>query len=220
MTSEQLYQMSDNTCLSRGWTYAPRFYPIDSHVRYRCTKCGAIANYPMGKYAIDLEGGTKYPDILLCGAYPLLIVSERVLNDWVNSGITGFQSFPLEIREIASEKLKTKERIQYYGIEVTAKCELDLEAMDVKIISKCDRCGNVRLSKDSMDIEELVIKPESVENSDIFVSEIFPAIILVTQKVVKCACINKHTNFSFVKAEDIFDEFSESINYLKFCKND
>ena len=218
MTNNQFYNMSNNTCLSRGWTYAPSFYPVDNYVRYNCPKCGAIAYYPTGKYAIDLEGGTKYPDILLCGAYPLLIVSERVRNDWVNSGITGFVSFPLEIREIASAKLKTKEPVQYYGIEVSAKCELDLVAMDVEITNKCDKCGNIRLSKNTEDIQKLVIKSDSVGNFDIFVSEIFPAKIFVSERVVKCACINKHTNFSFIKAEESLNLFSESIDYLKYCK--
>ena len=161
---------------------------------------------------------TKYPDILLCGGYPLLIVSERVRNDWVNWGITGFDSFPLEIRKIASTKLKMKESVQYYGIEVGAKCELYLAAMDVEISNVCVKCGRIRLSKDSWDIKKLVIKPESVGNFDIFVSEVFPAIIFVSEKVVKCACIHKHTNFSFIKAEESLNVFSETINYLKYCK--
>ncbi len=213
----QYYAMSNNTAKSKGWTYAPRFHSIDELVHYECSKCGAIAKYPVGQFAIDLEGGSKYPDILLCGAYPLLIVSERVLKDWEREGFKGYNSFPLEIRNIDSSKLNVEDALKYFSIEVSAKCELDLKDMGVEVEDECSECVNVKLSKSSWEIERLTIKPESVANADIFISTIFPRKILVSEKVVKCACENKHTNFEFVKAEESLSMFREPIDYLKFC---
>lgn len=212
------FAMSNSTANSKGWTYSPTFYPIDGLVDYVCSTCGAMARYPIGRFALDLEGGSKYPDILMCGAWPILIVSGRVIQGWEEVGVIGYKKYPVEIRNISSKKLKSADSIEYFSIEVQARCELDLVAMGLSIVNECGECGKTKLSKPSWDIDRLVIKPESIGSADIFISSVFPSKVLVNEKIVDCACVNKHTNFEFVKSEESLGMFREPIDYLKRCR--
>jgi len=214
----QYYAMSNSTRDSRVWPYAPRFYAIDKLVQYKCSKCGSSAKYPVGRFAIDLEGGSKYPDILLCGAYPLLIISQQVLKAWEHIEAKGYRNFPVEIRNIDSEKLARQTPIEYYSIEVDATCQLDLNAMGVEIEHECSECGNIRLSKPAWEIEKLIFKPDSIKGMDIFTTTVFPRKIFVVEGIVECACRNKLTNFEFVRAEESLKIFQDPINYHNFCK--
>lgn len=214
----EFYIMGNNTSKSKQWSYAPRFYPIDGVVEKRCSTCGSVEKYPIGKFAIDLEGGTKYPDILLCGQYPLLIVSEKVINDWGSEEFKGYKYFPIEIRNIDSKALKDKPPLKYYSVEVTSNCELDFHSMDVNIVDTCNECGKVKFSKQIWEINTFVVNRNSWTGTELFVSSLFPRKIIVSKDVVRCSCKNKHTNFKFLHEKDCLNVFAQAIDIKVLCK--
>ncbi len=214
----QLYEMSNETDDSKGWVYATRIYAKSEEVIVNCNECGAIGRHPKKEFDVDIEGGTKYSDILLCGEYPLLIVSEKVIKDWEQAGFTGFKYYSVGINNVSSKKLKLIIPPKYYHIVIQGRCELDLEMMEVEIHKKCSSCGRVIFNKPTWEIDKFYIKESSWDGSDLFVSDLFPAKTLVTENVIMSACKNRHTNFRFVKLKDSMNLFNEAIDYLNFCR--
>lgn len=208
-----------STAESNGWAYASKIYAKSEEVIIDCEKCGARGRYPEKEFDIDIEGGEKYPDILLCGSYPLLIVSKKVVEDWKNEGITGFSFYPVGINSVSSESLRKVTPPSYFHIVVQGKSKLNLVKMEVDIVEKCPSCGKIKFNKPIWDIDKFYIDETTWDGLDLFVSDLFPTMILVTTNVVQSACKNKHTNFEFIKAEDSMQIIQNPINYLEFCKD-
>lgn len=215
---DKFFHMRDNTIMSKGWTRATKIYPESEIIQKNCLECGSVGSYPKGEFKVDIEGGTKYPDILLCGEYPLLIVSERVVDDWKKDRVKGFDYYRVEINKIFSKRLTAEEAPIYYHIVVNGRCELDLGKMDLNIKHKCKTCGHVTFDKPTWQANKFVIKESTWDGSDLFVSEIFPRIVICTEKVIVNACRNKHTNFLFHLVEDARKTDAPKIEYHKYCK--
>ena len=215
------FMLTNNTLRSRGWAYAPSIYPRSELAGIDCDVCGANGTYPNKEFDIDLELGVKFPDILMCGAWAFLIVSQKVINDWKNNDVTGFEYYRVGINKIKSKKLRDKTPPQYYHVVITGRCELDMEEMGVTIKERCPKCSKLFFNKDPWEIDRLVIKESSWSGDDLFISELFPGVNLCTDKVIITACKNKHTNFRFIRLEDAFKQYPdlpEPVNYLKYCK--
>ena len=69
-------------------------------------------------------------------------------------------------------------------------------------------------------MNKLIIKESTWDKSDLFISELFPAIYLCTEKVIITACQNKHTNLEFIEPKDALTIMPppKTIDYLKYCK--
>ena len=104
--AETFYVFHDNSAHTSGFTWASSIRPRSEMVHRECSECGAVEHYPSGAFDVVLEGGTKYPDILGCGAYPFLIVSEAVISAWHEAGITSFSTNPVGITEVQSKELQ------------------------------------------------------------------------------------------------------------------
>ena len=112
MKKHKLFTMSDNTDMSRGWTYAFNIHTKSEVKSLRCKNCGAVDESPTKEFDVDVEKGTKFPDILQCGPSPsLLVVSEKVVNDWKRDKISGFDYFKVNIRDVRGRL--TKRKISY-----------------------------------------------------------------------------------------------------------
>lgn len=208
----EIFAISSNTAKSKKWTYASKFIPIDGIVEKRCSKCGAVEKYPIGKFEVILEGGSQYPDILQCGQYPLLIVSDRVIQNWKDSKFDGFEAIPISINQIVSESLEKIPVVQYYNIVVTGTCELDYEKMGIKLLEECSECGKATFSKKTWEINEFYVKRDSIEAGDIFVNHHFPRKVLVNEKVAECSYRNKHTNTKFLKEKDVLNVMARAVD--------
>ena len=180
----------------------------------KCPECGVRDSYPSGAFDVVVEGGSKYPDVLGCGAYPFLILSESVINDWKDAGITAFETYPVGIAEVKSKKLQDVSAPNYYRVEFSGKCKIDLEASGFKVLNKCKSCGHITL--DSPLVYEYHIVPDSWDGSPIFRdSDIFPRVIFCTELIVQLAKKNKRTNFRFSLMDQPEDFFSKGLDYLK-----
>ncbi len=208
------YQFSAST---KSKIYAFKILHSDNFLN--CRKCGST--YLKKRFEdVDLavEGKGKYPDILLCGHWPILVVSNKVLNYWKENDIKGFQSHSVRLFGKNEEELLQNETY-YHNIVITGRCSLDLDAMGVEIISKCDTCGTVRYNKESWEFGIPVIKQNSWDGCDLFTSEQFINTPLCTLSNLELIHKYKLTNFSMKKIEDIFDYCADELNIKDLFTN-
>jgi len=148
-----------------------------------------------------IEGKGKLPDTLLCGHYPLTIVSDKVLKAWENEGVTGYESFPVKL--VNSEQIEIDDQ-QYHNITIMGRAELDFSKMGVTITNICDVCGGVEYNKETWEFGPAIIKENSYDNSDLFVCKHFISAPLCSLKVLKIVYESKLSNFYFENFETSF----------------
>jgi hypothetical protein len=160
-----------------------------------------VGSYPEGTFDVDVEEGFKYPDILGCGEYPLLIVSERVINSWEKASVDCFERFNVGIRLIKSRKLRGATQPKYYRVEPSGICKVDLAASGVRVTAVCPVCGE--LKREPQSGHGFQLKTGSWDGSDLFRDNVlFPRVIFCTHKIVKVSFDNQLTNCVFTKMED------------------
>lgn len=211
----KFYGLTDNTNNSRGWAYAISIIPKSELITINCPECGTRVSYPSGEFDVVIESGSKYPDNLQCGAYPFLIVSEKVVSDWESNGVTGFEKLKVNIAKANSEKLKNIEPPQYYHILVKGKCELNLKEMGVTLVKTC-KCGKKNF--EPVTGFPFVIKEETWDGSDLFISDLFPRVYFCSEKLIYLAGKNKRTNFLFQAPEAMSEWGAKGIDYIKLAR--
>ena len=223
----KLYTVSYDSHGPNSWTWAWKIRPYPNANSSLCDLCGKgrfrLKNYPKHPLTTEVEGGRAFPDVLGC-SYPLLAVSEHVLEDWQNNNITGGAAYPLTIAKAQGKRISTIPAPQYYHTFVTGRCELDFEAMGIRITFLCPKCGyyekeSIRPKKifeddDPFDTSFLVIKANTWDGSDLFTTSWFSHTIFCSQRVVDLASINRHTNFMFQLPENYGKGKAYNIPYM------
>jgi hypothetical protein len=215
-TTIKFYEFSHNSSYTRGFTWAASIYPRSEVVHYVCQNCGSVKHYPRGEFDVALEGGTKYPDVLGCGAYPFLIVTENVVLDWKGAGVTSFEKFKVGIASIKSKSPRFYEQAppKYFRIEITGSCEIDLEASGLEVISFCQNCGHFRTKPAVASGFQMV--EGSWDGSFLFRDIIkYPHVTFCTLNILELAHRNHHTNFRFEPMGRPRNTASKGIDYLK-----
>src|SRR5262249_11690893 len=146
------YELSDNSDFEDNWAVAARIGTTSRVVRWHCSQCGRADYYPAGSLDVTLEGGADYPDLLGCGAYPLLIVSERTVSVLEDVGINSFIKYPVDITNRYGNMSGARPAPNYNRIEITGECRIDLAASGIVIVGVCGRCG-------AIDRQPLSIRP-------------------------------------------------------------
>jgi len=214
MTMLKFYEFSDNSSYTRGFAWAASIYPHSEMIHRVCQDCGSVEHYPSGEFDVTLEGGTKYPDVLGCGAYPFLIVSKAVVLDWERAGITNFERFAVGVASIKSKRLREIPPPEYFRIEITGRCDIDLEASGLKVISFCQNCGHLRTDPAVASGFQMVAG--SWDGSPLFRDVIkYPRVSFCTNIVFELAYKHQRTNFRFEPMEGPRNAASKGIDYLK-----
>ena len=145
---------------------------------------------------IIIQGKRKLPDYLLCGHWPIKIVSQRVIDAWQKHGVTGYTSFP--IQKLLDKKMEQVHHdVQYHVVKVTGRVELDFEKMGVRIVEQCDTCGVVRYDKDLWCWKFKFFKDYTYDGSDLFAAKHFEYTPYCTKKILEITHREKFTNFGF-----------------------
>jgi len=214
--AQVLYRFRDNSSHTRGFTWAASIRPRSEMVHQLCPECGAVKHYPGGAFDVDVEGGTKYPDVLGCGAYPFLIVSERVIAAWHEAGITCFHSYPVGIADVKSKKLRDVLPPRYLRVEIDGRCRIDLDASGVEVIRVCPECHRVVEHPRYPFVHGFRMVPGSWDGCPVFRDPVlYPRVNFCTQVVLELAGRYQFTNFRFESMEDPPDPASKGIDYLK-----
>jgi hypothetical protein len=213
---ESFYVFDDNSSYTRGFTWAMSIITRSAIHHRECSTCGAVEHYPSGAFDVIVEGGAKYPDILGCGAYPFLIVSELVVTAWQQASITCFHTFPVGIAEVKSKKLRDQPRPQYFRVEIDGRCDIDLVASGVKLIRICPECQRIIEQPTLPHERSYRMKPGSWDGCAIFRDAVlYPRVSFCTEQMLKVAGQHRFTNFRFEAMEGPFDSASKGIDYLK-----
>jgi hypothetical protein len=195
--SERLYTFRDNSRETRGFTWAMSIIPQSAMTIESCPHCTHYAEYPSGEFDVIVEGGVKYPDVLGCGAYSFLIVSDKVINAWHGAGITSFHTFRVGVADVRSAKLSILIPPPYYGVEIDGRCRVDLAASGFEIVQSCPACGHVRTTRRDLNNSFVMVK-DSWDHSSLFRDlDLFPRVIFCTRTILDVAQRNGITNFRF-----------------------
>lgn len=214
MEGGSYYRFGDNTVFTRGFTWAWSIIPRSEVVYNVCLECNAVERYPSGAFDVKVEGGTKYPDILGCGSYPLLIVSEKVVNTWHEASITCFHTFPVGITEVKSKKLREVTPPPYFRVEIDGRCQIDLTASGVEVVQYCPKCHHFMTRP--MLIPGFRMVPDSWDGNPLFRDpDLFPRVSFCTELVLDLAREHKLTNFRFEPMEGPYQVGSKGIDYMK-----
>ncbi len=212
----RFWKVGSNQGFTRGNAWAWRVTNERDEEELRCA-CGAVSTfgrveYPRRLLEVEVEGGVRYPDVLGNAEF-LLIVSEAVLDDWRRGGVTGYRAHPLRIASAKGKRIQEVKPPVYHHIEVTGRCELDLDAMGVTIVSVCPLCGYWKLRP--MTGVPFVVKPGTWDGSDLFASAPYWRAQMCTDKVLRLAGENRRTNFRFVPLEKCGDPQQPTVDYMK-----
>lgn len=179
-----------------------------------CPEYGAVEDYPSGSFDVVVEGGTKYPDVLRCGAYPFLIVSEAVTSAWHEAGITCFHTYQVGIAEVKSTYMQGVAPPNYFRIEIDGKCQIDLAASGMEIVHFC-REHHYLVTRPSLAPKFHMI-PDSWDGCYLFRDPVlYPRVNFCTRIVLDLARQHRFTNFRFEPMGGPFDSASKGIKYLQ-----
>ncbi len=209
------FRLGNNSSFTRGFTWAASILPRSDIHRCRCPR-GGVDQFPVGAFDVIVEGGTKYPDMLGCGAYPFLIVTERVADVWRRATTGSFQAYPVGIAEVHSKRLLDVTPPRYFRIELDGRCEIDIPASGGVVLHRCE-CHHVVVEPSVL--HRFVMKPGSWDGSDLFRDhEQYPRVIFCTGKVLLLAGEHGFTNFRFLPMEEPTDYSTKGIDYLHLRK--
>lgn len=190
------YQFRDNTSHTRGFTCAISILPRSEMMTRTCPEFGAVESYPSGAFDVVVEGGSKYPDVLRCGAYPFLIVSERVVDVWHKANLMCFHELEVKVAEVKSSRLRHVVPPNYFKIEIDGQCSIDLAASGVKIVHFC-REHRYLVTRPSLVLEFRMV-PGSWDGCNLLRDPVlYPRINFCTHVILDLARQHKFTNFRF-----------------------
>lgn len=192
----KFFEMTHNSPFEPKWVLAVKIHPTSSVIHWHCPMCGRAENVPSGSFDVNVEGGSSFPDFLGCGAYPLLIVSERVVTAWEKGGITTFRSFPVGISSISESLVQRASAPKYFRIEVSGECRIDFAASGAAIKTICSRCGEIET--DVPYIKSFSILSGSWDGSPLFRDyRYFPRITFCSDKAKQIADAEHFSNVRF-----------------------
>lgn len=215
MTNTRFYEFRHNSSYTRGFTWASSIRPRSEIIRRVCPEFGVISQYPNGEFDVVVEGGSRYPDILGCGAYPFLIVSETVVNAWRDAGITSFHSYLVRVVEVRSRSKNLRETVPpyYFRIEIDGHCSIDLAASGLEVLRFAPECEYLATNPSMATGFQMVT--DSWDGSPLFRDRLYyPRVSFCTQLVLDIAHKYKFTNFRFEPMEGPYDSSSKGIDYL------
>ncbi|WP_152966342.1 hypothetical protein [Ornatilinea apprima] len=210
---------SDNTFHSKRYTWATSIIPRSQMVNRRCHYCSAVENYPSGEFDVVLENGSEFPDMLGCGAYPFLILSERVISTLVAEKISAFHTFSVGISEIRSKSkmLMETDPPKYYRVEIDGNCQIDLEASGLELVHFCPECHH--LVTNPRVPNGLQIISGSWDKSDVFRDvQFYPRINFCNESLPGIVNRNKFTNFRFEFMQGPWNSSTKGLNITKLFK--
>lgn len=214
--AETFYRFRHNSSYTRGFTWAASIIARSEMIDLVCSECGAVKDYPSGAFDVIVEEGVRYPDILGCGAYPFLIVSEAVITAWHEAGITCFHTYPVGIVEVKSRKLRDITPPRYFRVEIDGQYKIDLAASGIEVISLCRECLHL-VTRPKYPFEHSYQRvPGSWDGSSLFCDPVlFPRVNFCTQVAIDLARQHRLTNFRFEPMDKPPDPASKGLDYLK-----
>jgi hypothetical protein len=218
----KFYSCCDNSFDTRGFPWAQEI--LRGVVRGEpCPECKSGTGVPFGEVEVLLrrDKGSRWPDVLGCGSWPLFILSGRVLRDWESAGIRDLPASPVRIAEPRPKGLRTVPPPDYFWLdgERMSGAELDFEASGFVGVYFCPHCGtrldDIRAThrRRRSGIWPMAFVRGTWNGSHVLTTNLSPAYFFCTDLILELARKNRHTNFCFVPAE-VAASSLEPLKYL------
>jgi hypothetical protein len=221
----RFFSVLDNSFHTRGFPWAWRIV-VGLDNKGECPECQGPLAQPEGDLQVLLERnkGSKWPDVLGCGAYPLFIVSERVLEAWRNDKVG---EFPIGGRVSFSaplpKKLERTNPPSYFWLDGAKMlgAKLDFDASGFVGVQFCGTCGrrwdNVKATYDRQHSLPwaYVFVDGTWTGSNLFTTDLSPTAFFCTERVVETARKHQLTNFRFVPVEEGDAPGSPGVQYIQ-----
>lgn len=214
--------VSDNSLNAKGAPWINRV--VSGLVKEPpCEVCGASTRRPVGDLAVTLEAkGTMWPDALGCGAYPLLILSNRALDALKEASVETGTCNSVILTGTLPAALTSIPAPEYYWIngENLRGASLDFEASGFVGVAFCAGCGrrteDVGKTYDRRHSRRFPYKfrEGSWNGLSLFTTDLSPAFFFCTEVVLECAKKNRLTNFRFLPADEGSRPDSPGLDYL------
>jgi hypothetical protein len=190
-----------------------------------CQVCGGLGTNIAGDITISLTPGkgTKWPDLMGIGHYPLFIVSERVLDAWRREHVGKYPHHRVEILPPLPKTMKDLSPPAYFWIDggKMRGALVDFKASGFVGVKFCPAC-NRRLENTSATYDRQHSKtwpyafvPGSWKGENLFTTDISDTRFFCTDVVLECARKYKLTNFRFIPIEEGNGSGSKGVEYLR-----
>lgn len=219
----RFYAISDNTSHNVGM---PEIKKITDGIvdEGRCTTCGAAKRYPSGDLLVVL-GDTParlWPDVMACGDYPLLIVSERLVHAFHASDICMIVGGEVQIKQPIRNGLSIHDVPQYYWIDGMHHfaATMNFEASGFVDVIFCPECCNrsddigATYDRQHSKTWPYSFNYDAARGLDLFVTDLSPTTFFCTDRVLKCVRKFQLTNLRFIPTEAGEATWSKGIDYL------
>jgi hypothetical protein len=171
---------------------------------------------------LEREEADAWPDVLGCGAYPLLVVSGRVIDAWRTEQIGVFPAARMRLSRPFPAGLGTAEPPDYWWIDggkmFGARMDFDASGfVGTRFCSACHRrTDDISKTYDRQHSETWPYKfiDGTWTGAELFTTDLSPAAFFCTKRVVECAARNKHMNFRFTRVESGIATSSPGLDYL------
>lgn len=222
---KQFFSISDNSIHSRGFPWIARI-EIGLEHKGICRECEGPLTQPRGDLQVTLERnkGRKWPDVIGCGSYPLLIVTARVLDAFRDDRIGDFPvggrvillpPLPANLQKVEPPSYYWLNGAQMFGANV------DFEASGFVGVQFCSICGrrwdDIEATYDRQHSSQpygYVFREETWKCANLFTTDISPTAFFCTFAVVETAKKYGLSNFRFVPVEEGIAAGSKGIEYL------
>lgn len=195
---ETFFTFSNNTLQFKKFTWAWSIIPRSEMIDRRCSDCGSVEKHPGGEFDVLLENGSEFPDVLGCGTYPFLILSERVIAALVDARLSAFHTFRVGVAGIKSRSKVLMEKLppNYYRVEIDGGCQIDLKASGLEVVRYCPKCHHLMTSP--MLSNGFQIIPGSYDGADLFRdSQLYPGRYFCKETLPAIVQRYRFTNFRF-----------------------
>lgn len=219
----QFYSVSHNSFEGRGFPWAQEIVHGFTLLP-PCPECGRSMRSIPGEITVGFtDKGSKWPDVLGCGHVSLLIVSERVLEDWRRDGIGEFPNHEVHLDPPMPRRLRNVAPPGYFWIDGSQiqGARLDYDASGIVIKRFCPKC-DARIDDIPATFARhyaggwpIVFQEGTWNGASLFTTDTSPYQFYCTQDVVDCARRNRHTNFRFIPIEEGLNARSKGLPYLK-----
>jgi hypothetical protein len=219
----RFFRVSDNSFFARGFPWIWKLAEGLGEVHY-CTLEDRAIQEPVGDLVALLERskGTKWPDVLGCGDYPLFIVSERTVECWAKERVGTFPAHRVRFASPLPKRLMGTTPPAYFWID-GAKLKgalMDFEASGFVDVSFCPECGTRNENEDETNRRYIeggwpyVFRENTWAGLNLFTTDLCDTQFFCTEVVVECARKYKLTNFEFVPIEERSDPWNKCIKYM------
>jgi hypothetical protein len=193
------FEWTHNSNRQKGWPWcAGTRVSLDAERMPTCKACGKKVyafDAWRGSFACDLEGGTRWSDIIGSGSTgPSVLVSERVRTA-LSRLSAGLDFHPMSISSIASKKLSASDAPPYYVIAFKRRHRLQRAASGLPPAG-CEICQRASGTDMNARPSRLVAEPPLVDAVFAF-ANYRPGIGFCDESLVQAAHDEQWTNFRF-----------------------